>query len=44
VELDGHLKKLLRDARKANPTMIAEVSAAAGAAGKQALRRVDGGR
>ncbi len=44
VELDGHLKKLLRDARKANPAMIAEVSAAAGPAGKQALRRVDGGR
>lgn len=44
ASLDDHLKKLLRDARKSNPGMIAEVAAAAHPSGKSALRRVDTGR
>ncbi len=44
IELDTHLKKLLRDARRANPAIITEATAAAAPSGRQALRRVDGGR
>jgi hypothetical protein len=42
--LDAHLKKLAFEMRKADPAGLAEALAAAGAEGKQALRRADSGR
>jgi hypothetical protein len=44
ASLDDHLRKLLRDARKSSPGIIAEAVASAPPAGKSALRRVDNGR
>lgn len=42
--LDGHLKKLVREMKKADPAALAAVSATASPAAKQALRRADGVR
>lgn len=39
--LDAHLKKLVREMKKADPASLAAVSAAASPAAKQALRRAD---
>jgi hypothetical protein len=44
MELDGHLRKLTFEMRKADPTGLAEAAATANAEGKQALRRADAGR
>jgi hypothetical protein len=44
MELDNHLKKLVRDVRRQDPRALDAVTAAAGPEAKQALRRADGGR
>lgn len=44
VNLDAHLKKLLRDIRRQEPALIPELAATARPAAKQAMRRVDVGR
>lgn len=41
IALDNHLRKLLKDARKQEPTLFADLLASASPAGKQALRRID---
>jgi len=43
-EVDTHLRKLLRDAKRTEPEMLALVIAQANPAAKQALRRADMGR
>lgn len=42
--LDAHLKRLVQELKKAEPQVLAEVTAAASPVAKQALRRADGGR
>lgn len=42
--LDNHLKKLVRELRKADPATLAAVTAAAAPSAKQALRRADAAR
>lgn len=44
TNLDTHLKRLVFELRKEDPSGLAEVSAAADPTGKQALRRADGQR
>lgn len=44
VELDQHLKRLIREVRKQDPQAWAELTASAGPAAKAAIRRVDQGR
>ncbi|NUQ67439.1 MAG: DUF3553 domain-containing protein [Phycisphaerales bacterium] len=44
MEVDTHLRKLLKDARRTEPGILADLTAQAGPAAKQALRRADAGR
>ncbi|MBS0197162.1 MAG: DUF3553 domain-containing protein [Planctomycetes bacterium] len=44
IELDEHLKRVVRDLRKHDPASIETVAAAASPVAKQALRRADMGR
>jgi len=44
MNLDSHLRKLVKDLRRQDPAALAELSAAADPAAKQALRRADSGR
>lgn len=44
MEVDQHLRKLVRDARKQEPGLVEDVAAGAGPAARQALRRADIGR
>jgi hypothetical protein len=41
MELDNHLKKLVKDARKQDPQALEAATAAASPTGRQALRRAD---
>lgn len=42
--LEGHLRKLVRELRRQNPEVISEVEPKLGAVARQALRRADAGR
>ena len=44
MALDAHLKKLLKDARKQEPTLLAELQASASPSARHALRRIDADR
>lgn len=44
IELDDHLRKLVRDLRRTDAAALAQAAAAAGPAAKQALRRAETGR
>lgn len=44
LALDTHLKRLVMELKRQEPQVLAEVAATAEPAGKQALRRADGGR
>ncbi len=44
VNLDGHLKKLVRDLKRQEPAVVQELTQNASPAARQALRRADTGR
>jgi Protein of unknown function (DUF3553) len=44
MNVDAHLRRLLKELRKVEPQAVLEVASSAGPAAKQALRRVDDGR
>ncbi len=44
IVLDAHLKKLVRDARKSSPALLASAADACSPSAKQALRRADADR
>lgn len=44
IALDGHLRKLLKDARKQEPNLLGELQANASPVARQALRRIDADR
>lgn len=44
VNLDAHLKKLVRDLKRQEPATVQELTQSAGPAARQALRRADIGR
>lgn len=44
MNLDAHLRKLVKDIRRQDPAALAELSASAGPAARQALRRADADR
>ena len=44
INLDAHLRKLVKDVRRQDPAALAEATSAAGPLAKQALRRADADR